>query len=129
MVKINFFDASTFDRNIKCTIHKSGKIGFSNAAIKRLGIDKMYGAKIGTNEENKEDENLYLACIKDEDKSAFKFIKAGDYYYINAKPLLDEIKIDYRNTKVTLIYDIVEMDLEGQKIYKLIKREVKRRKE
>jgi hypothetical protein len=129
MVKINFFDASTFDRNIKCTIHKSGKIGFSNAAIKRLSIDKMYGVKIGTNEENREDENLYLVCIKDEDKSAFKFIKAGDYYYINAKPLLDEIKIDYRNTKVTLIYDIIDVDIDGEKMYKLIKREVKRRKE
>lgn len=129
MVKINFFDASTFDRNIKCTIHKSGKIGFSNAAIKRLNIDKMYGVKIGTNEENREDENLYLVCIEDEDKSAFKFIKAGAYYYINAKPLLDEIKIDYRNTKVTLIYDIIDVDIDGEKMYKLIKREVKRRKE
>lgn len=129
MATIKFFDASKFDRNIKCTIHKSGKIGFSNAAIKKMNMEKMYGAKIGMNEEDEEDQNLYLACIKEEDKSAFKFIKAGDYYYINAKPLLDDIKIDYRNTKVTLIYDIIEIDLEGEKMYKLIKREVKRRKE
>jgi len=128
MAKIKFFNASTFNKNVKCTIHKSGKIGFSSGAIKRMSLDKLYGVKIGTNEDDTEENDLYMACIMDEDKSAFKLIKAGSYYYINAKPLLEELKVDYRNEKITFIYDIIEVEIEDQKIFKLIKREVKKGK-
>ena len=125
-MKINFFKADEIDRNIKCSIHKSGKLGFSSTAIDKLGLSTGKSVMIGVNEEDSEDDNLYMSVEDGVKEEAFKISRAGEYYYANTKALFDKIGIDYRAK--TIIYDIVDFEYEGVKMYKLIKREKKRNK-
>jgi len=125
-MKIEFIKASDLERNVKCTIHKNGKLGFTEAAIKKLNLETNRFIKIGTNEEDKNDTNLYMVIQSEGDEYSFKANKAGNYFYINTKALFDKLEIDYR--KHSIIYDIVECkNDEGNLYYKLIKREKDRK--
>lgn len=125
-MKILFIKADEIDRNIKCSIHKSGKLGFSSTAIDKLGLSNDKSVMIGVNEEDSDDENLYMSVEDGVKEEAFKISRAGEYYYANTKALFDKLGIDYRAK--TIIYDIVDFEYEGMKMYKLIKREKKRNK-
>jgi hypothetical protein len=124
-MKLTFVNASNFNQNLKCTIHKSGKLGFSEAAISKLDFSNNRYVKIATNDDDENDKNLYLQVQQTSDEYCFAANKAGRYYYINTKTFFDNIGVDYRNQ--TVIFDIVEIEFEGQKLFKLIRRE-KRRK-
>lgn len=123
-MKLKFLDIPQPSGSIKVTIHKTGKMGFSQAAIEELGIDKNTYAKIAENADDKSDKNLYMFLTRERDEKGLKISKAGNYYYLNTKYLFDKLGFDYRNKK--FIFDIIEMDYEGRKIYKLIRREVDR---
>jgi len=124
-MKLTFIKASDYNQNLKCTIHKTGKLGFSEAAISKLNFANNRYVKIARNEEDENDTSLYLQVQTTTDEFCFMANKAGRYYYINTKAFFDNIGVDYRNQ--TIIYDIVEFDYDGQKMFKLIRRE-KRRK-
>jgi len=126
-MKFSFFNASEFEQRLKCTIHKTGKLGFSEAAIKKLVIGEKRGVMIGKNEEDESDTNLYMVFMDTDDDRCFRLNKAGGYYYVNTKPLFDKLNLDYQNT--TIIFDIVETPETEMKVYKLIKREVPKRKQ
>ena len=118
--------AKEFEKNFKCSVHKNGKLGFSETAIKKLEIDKGCGLIFGLNEEEENDNNLYMKIIREQIEDAFKINKAGLYYYANTKSLFDSLGLDYKNK--TIIYDMYEINNSGEKLYKLIKREVEKRK-
>ncbi|MEQ8682949.1 MAG: hypothetical protein RID25_24500 [Cyclobacteriaceae bacterium] len=124
-MKISFIKADEIDRNIKCSIHKSGKLGFSSTAIDKLELSNDKSVMIGVNEDDSEDENLYMSVEDGVKEEAFKISRAGEYYYANTKALFDKLGIDYRAK--TIIYDIVDFEYEEMKMYKLIKREKKRK--
>lgn len=126
-MKLKFINAQEVDKNAKCAVHKTGKLGFSSSAIEKLKLTTNKTASIAIDEENKEDENLYVIVNEEENSQGFKISKAGAYYYINTKALFDTIGVDYRNKKI--IYDIVDFNFEGEKYFKLIKREVKNKTE
>jgi len=123
-MKIKFITPSSVPGKIKCTVHLNGKLGFSQAAVKKLDISEANYIKIGINDEDRNDSGLYIAILKRKDEDAFKVNKAGNYYYLNTMYLFDELKIDYRKKKI--IYDIQEIEHEGMKMYKLDKRELNR---
>lgn len=125
-MKIKFIQPKLQLGRIKCTVHLSGKMGFSKAAINELGIAHTSFIKIGINEEDENDNNLYMLVIGEENAEAFKINKAGDYYYLNTQYLLDKLGVDYKSKKV--IYDIESFDYEGTEMYKLTKREIERKK-
>ncbi len=110
---------------IKCTIQKSGKLGFTRAAIKELGINDNSYVKFGTNAEDKSDEDLYLLVKQEQDRESFKVNRAGDYYYVNTKQMFNDLGIDYVKEKV--IYDIGKVIDNGNTYYRL-KRRIKDRK-
>ncbi len=112
---------------IKCTIHKSGKLGFSKEAINEMKIDSNKSVRIATNESDENDNNLYLVVEEGKKEDAFRIIKAGDYFYLNTKRLFDELEIDYEKNKI--IYDVIDTEIEGMKVYKLKRREKSRQKE
>lgn len=120
-MKLIFVNASNFNQNLKCTIHKSGKLGFSEAAIKKLDFINNRFVKIATNEEDQTEKNLYLQVQQSSDEFCFAANKAGRYYYINTKSFFDNLGVDYRGQSV--IYDIVEIKYEDQKLFKLIRRD------
>ena len=126
MVTLRKYNAQEFDKNIKATIQKSGKLGFSESAIHKLDLASMKGVTIAGNEADTSDESLYMVLEREEIPSAFRLNKAGVYYYLNAKPLFDSLNIDYQ--KATIIFDIIQTEFqdEGKTIYKMVKRVIPR---
>lgn len=123
-MKLKFIKPQEIDRNIKATIHTSGKLGFSSEAAKKLDLINIKGIQIAINEEE-EDANLYIKLESQITYESFGVVKAGDYYYVNTKAFFENYGIDYKSIKI--IYDIVEFDYEGEKMYKFLKREVKKK--
>ncbi|MBL6445383.1 hypothetical protein JMN32_03635 [Fulvivirga sp. 29W222] len=107
---------------VKATVHKSGKLGFSSGAIKMLGLEneghRYY--KVATNKADSEDDSLYLIVASKGEEDVFKASKAGQYYYLRVKHVLDEMTVDYKNEKV--IYDIRKVEEKEIKYYKLTRR-------
>lgn len=103
----------------KITVHKTGKIGFSKGANELLKIDENKFAKFGYDE----NEEFFIVMCKESDEETFNIAKAGDYYYITAKSLLEDLEIDYKSNNTT-IFDIRKTELES--IYKLNMRVIKK---
>lgn len=124
-MKIRFLSPQNLERNIKATIHKSGKMGFTIEAANKLGLSTDKSVSIGINEDDENDKNFYVVVNNSKTRDAFSVLKAGDYYYLNTKPLLDSLKIDYLNNNIS--FDIEEQEIENQDIY-IFKRRDKERK-
>lgn len=118
-MKIKFYKPEELEKNLKVTIHKTGKMGFTMDAAKKLLLPEMNTSDIGSNEEDEKDECLYLAIYKG-NEGGFKVSKAGQYYYINTKVLFDNLKVDY--SKGNIVYDMSEIEIDGTTYYKLKRR-------
>ena len=120
-MKIKFFNPKNLDRNLKATVHKSGKLGFTVDAANKMDLKPNKSAGVGENEEDKSDKSLYIIIYDDIQDGAFKVAKAGEYYYLNLKNLFDTLKINYKSQSV--VYDISEEIVNGQQGFKLSLRE------
>ncbi len=128
MLKLKIHNAKELDRNAKCTVHTSGKLGFSEGGMRRMALTPESYVVIASNEEDSSDDNLYAWVEPNDQNGGFKVCKAGDYFYLNIKALFDELKVDYRNKEIVTIYDIIGDKYEGMSIFKLQKRTQKRSK-
>lgn len=120
--EFSFFNAGDYTSNLKCTIQKTGKIGFSEFTQRMIGIKEGMSIQIGVDGTKENYRCLLFKLLHTVESNAFKVQKAGNYYYINPKPLLDDLGIKYKEKSI--MYDMVMAD-EGERIYKLIKREEK----
>jgi hypothetical protein len=118
-MKLRFISPFELDSNIKVTIHKTGKLGFTMAAAKKFGLDKGMSMSIGIDEEDKNSRNLY-AIIYGDDSGDFKIARAGQYYYAQTRDLFKYLKVDY--SKGDIIYDISLFERSEPVIYKLTRR-------
>ncbi|HQQ02408.1 MAG TPA: hypothetical protein PLH30_05400 [Bacteroidales bacterium] len=125
-MKLIFVNADELDRNVKCSVHKTGKLGFNENAIRKLELDSSKSIKIAYMQEDSDLENIYIEVVSGLAEGAFKIIKAGDYYYLNTKPFFDKLGIDYKNGNIR--YEIIDFEHEGIKMYKLTKILIKKRK-
>lgn len=116
---IKFEDPNSSNGVIKASIHKTGKLGFSSAAQSFLNISEDTYFKIGFNDNDVNDKNIYMVPALENEK-AFKVAKAGDYYYINLKHIFDKRGIDYQNE--SNIYDIRKQNSTGVDYFILSKR-------
>ena len=89
----------------KITVHKTGKLGFSKGAMELLELGTYRFAKFGFDEDNK----LCILMFKDADEETFSIAKAGAYFYITAKTLLQDLKIDFKSANTT-IFDIMKTE-------------------
>jgi hypothetical protein len=126
-MEIKYYNASEFESRIKCTIHRTGKLGFSENAIKKLALCREKSIKIGLSENDKNYDVFYIVISDKDDPHGFKLNRAGGYYYANTKALFDKLGINYQDKQSTIIFDIVEVENNSEKMYKLVKREVRRR--
>jgi hypothetical protein len=117
-----FFDARQYASNLRCTIQRTGKMGFSEFTQVKLQLKEGMSIKIGIDGSREDYKHLLLKLMNTVDETAFRVNKAGNYYYINPKPLLDELGIEYKSRNV--LYEMVCLD-ETERIYKLVKKEVK----
>lgn len=120
-MKIKFFNPNNLDKNLKATAHKTGKLGFTVDAAKKLQLSVERSAGIGINEDDETDKTLYVVIYVDKQEGAFNISKAGKYFYINTKALFESLKIDYQKDYV--VYDITEEVIDNQKVFKFKRRE------
>ena len=124
-MKLKFFKPDDIERNIKATVHSTGKLGFSAEAAVKLKLEDNKAALIAIDEDDTENQNLYVKILQKIDNQSFRIIKAGEYFYINTKAFFDAFRIDYATVKI--IYDIIEFEYEGEQLLKFVKREVKKK--
>lgn len=120
-----FYDNNEVGKRLKCTIHGSGKLGFTETTAKYLRLDKVQAVKFATDDNEKD--TLYLINdVPESDAKAFKVCKAGTYYHVNAKNLFEELKLDFESD--TIIFDLKrEPKYENMEVYKMIKRTLPRK--
>lgn len=124
---LTIISAKDFAVKLKATIHYSGKLGFTEATAQHLKLSSDSCIKIATDDEDPD--LLYLINCRTPDEDAFKVSSAGDYFYVNTKPLFDTLGYDYKRKNI--MFDMVrarELEKGDEEIYKLIKR-VKPRKQ
>lgn len=112
---IKFFKVKELDRNLKATVHQSGKMGFTIEASNKMELTVDKSISIGMDEDNKEDTNLYVVVNDTKEENSFPVLKAGDYYYINTKPLFSTLKIDYKKNNIA--YEITKDEIEGMELF------------
>lgn len=123
-MNLKIFSAREYNARLKCTIHSSGKLGFTDETAKELGIGTDSGMKFAADD----DGGLFLInCRKDKDEDAFEVGKSGAYYFVNAKPLFDSLGLDYKNE--VIMFDLSRVKHEEFEIYKLNKRSKPRKGE
>jgi hypothetical protein len=120
-MKVKFFNPNHLDKNLKASVHKTGKLGFTVEAARKMSLSTDKSASIGINEDDPLDKSLYVMIRDGRRPESFNISKAGDYYYVNAKALFDNLKIDY--VKDTVVYDITEEEYEEGALFKLRRRE------
>jgi hypothetical protein len=120
-MKLKFFNPNNLDKNLKATAHKTGKLGFTVDAAKKLQLSVEKSAGIAINEEDETDKSLYVIIYPHKQDGSFNISKAGKYYYINTKALFDSLKIDY--VKDYVVYDISEEMIDSQKVFRFRRRE------
>ena len=119
-MELKFFNAEEIQGNAKCTIHKSGKLGFSMDAIELMNIDENKSISIAKGSDYEDSGNLYAKVNNGNIRSAFSVSKAGEYYYLNTKNLFNQLGLNYQKDKI--IYDVVEVEIENETYYKLVRR-------
>lgn len=116
--------AKNFQTKLKATVHKSGKLGFTNSAAQELGFfDKADPhVKFAIDEDNPS--VLFLINMKEGDADSFRVNKAGKYYYVNTRLMFDSLQIDY--VTETVMFDMIKVNDEEDGVYRMNKRTVKR---
>jgi hypothetical protein len=122
--ELEFFETEDGLGPAKATVHKTGKLGFSKGANTLIDFDKNKYFKIGRKKEADDEKTdvLFLIPIEESKKDEFSFtvIKAGGYYSLKTKRLLNQLKIDYRSESV--IFEIDEGIDDESKYFKLTRR-------
>ena len=128
MLNLNFIKPKGLGVAVKLTVHKTGRLGFSKSAIDLLSIRVNKYCKFATNNADANDKSVYMVIGPSGDEYSFKISKAGEYYYVKAESFLNEMNIDFEDKTKTIIFDIQQIEYNGEKIYKLKKRIVEIKK-
>ena len=111
---------------LKATIHKTGKMGFTEATSKHLGL--INGAKVQFATDSENDKCFYLINKPLSGDDLFEVKCAGGYFSVNIKNLLDRRGVDYINQ--TVIYDMERDETYSEiEVYKLKERILPRKKQ
>ena len=121
VMKLQILSAKKYAVKLKATIHATGKLGFTEATAKELCLTTESGVKFAQSDSG----DFYLINCPEMDDDAFKVLKAGDYFSVNAKALFDSLGYDYVSNNI--IFDMVKEVIDNQEVYKLIKREKPRK--
>lgn len=118
---IEFFEPEDALGSIKATVHRTGKLGFSQGAGKLIDFEKNKLFKIGR-KKDAGDEILFMIPVEIEDEFTFKIMKAGPYYSLKIKRILGQLNIDYRTEGENVSFDIDEVKEDGKRYFKLVRK-------
>jgi hypothetical protein len=127
MFDFDFFKHKDAEPAAKLTIHKNSKAGFSAAADELMGLSDWKWCAFAKDKNENDDRLIYMIKMDSPSEITFNISKAGDYYYIKAKSLLDDLDIDYADESTRTIFDITPIENNGQTVYRLTKRVIKKR--
>ena len=121
---IIILSAKQFAINLKATIQKSGRLGFTSETATALGLESGKFAKFAKDDENGA---LYLIIINEGSEEAFSIRENSGYYFVTTKVMFDTLGYDYENGNI--MFDLVrqpslDTDLQGQ-VYFMKKRHIK----
>ncbi len=131
MQKPQLFKHSAKELNLKlkATVQKNLNLGFTSDTINMLGLKEGMGIVLQTEGEIPTKNIIYMQVIPDAkaDEHAFRINKAGGYCYANTKKffkkLFKGLGLD-ENRDANVIYDLNEVDFDGEKFWELTGREV-----
>lgn len=110
---------------LKATVHKTGKLGFTDVTAKHLGLTN--GAKVQFATDSEDEHCFYLINKPNSGDDLFEVKGAGGYLFVNIKNLLDKRGVDYASQ--TVIYDMErDSNYPDMEIYKLKERILPRKK-
>ncbi|WP_288428958.1 hypothetical protein [uncultured Spirosoma sp.] len=121
-----FFNARDIQDTPKVTVHRTGRMGFSRSAEKKLMLSTDKSVLIGLLDEPGNGQVLVLKMADTKQPEAFAVNKSGPYYYANTRNLFDLLGENYEDSK--LIYDLIPDTADGQPIFKLKRRSIERKK-
>ena len=98
---VRFLKPDTNNGSAKLTVHKTGKLGLSKGAMEMLNTRRNRYVRFGFDDIGQ----LMMEVSESAKENSFQIAKAGEYDYINAKSMLEELGIDY-TTPHTVIFDI-----------------------
>jgi len=127
MMNLREINANEYLKPIKCTVHSTGKLGFSDGAQSWMGLSDNGSILIAIDESDEKLQNMFIRVLESQPPSAFKIAKAGMYYYVNTRNFFQQIGLPFTSGKI--IYDITEISYNGQKWFKLTIRQKKNKKE
>jgi len=127
MFEFDFFKPKATEMAAKLTVHKNSKMGFSAAADKLMNLANWKWCAFARDKNEIGNKYIYLIKMDEPSDITFTVAKAGDYYYINGKSLLEDLGIDYADESQRTIFDITSIENNGQTVYKLTRREIKKR--
>ena len=125
--EFEFFKPKGIDKVAKWTVHKNGKAGFSTAANELMNLANWKWCAFAKDKNEGGDKNIYMIKMDKPSDITFSVSKAGDYYYIKANSLFEDLGIDYTDESKRTIFDITPIENNGQMVYKLTRREIKKR--
>ncbi|MDO4496942.1 MAG: hypothetical protein Q4B58_03790 [Bacteroidales bacterium] len=124
---LTFFNAKELEPNLKVTIQKSGKLGFTAQTAEILSITTSTYFRFAQDD----DKTLFMVVSETPGDDAYRAYKAGDYFYLKTAPLFDHLGIVY--SKDTVMFDLKRhsvLDEEaGGKVYLMKQRTAKTRKQ
>ena len=105
----------------KATAHRNGRIGFSSRANDLMGladvVNRFYRVAV-----NRGCKDIYMVPAKEGGDGVYRIGKAGDYFYLNAKHVLELLGHDYK--KALIFFDIKKREGgAGSKYFELKYRE------
>ena len=116
---IRFIKPDASGASAKLTVHKTGKLGLSKGAMEMIDTARNRFVRFGFDEK----EQLMMEVLDAAKENSFQISKAGEYDYINAKTMVEELGVDY-TARNTVIYDIKKTSEKG--IFRLQERIIKK---
>ena len=105
------FNAKEFTVNLKATIQKTGKLGFTQETMEKLQLTTDCSIFIAPDEENKK--VMYMGVLRYEHEEAFRVLGSGKYVYLNTINLFKSLKLDFE--RKVYIFDLTRYE-EGDEV-------------
>ena len=101
---VKILSSKMFSKKMKLTIHKTGRLGFNEEAVRVLRVVDKPCFTFGLADGKPFDEGLLIARHDEQNPDGFKTLSSGKNFYLNTAALFDMYDLNYRN--VSFIYDL-----------------------
>ena len=121
------YDLRLWDTKIKtlrpmATIHLAGKLGFNMDASKFMSLDGRPSFVVATKIDDLKAQQIFLIETENSignDIPPVVVSKAGSYYYLGIRNVLDQLGIDYKSRIIVYEITIAEKDYMGCPLFVL----------